>query len=290
LARRRRRAADAEDVVAAAAAAAAAADAAALVLQQPLGDGPAAVQRADQVLLRHLHVGEEGLAERRGAGDQPDRPHLDARIVHVDQQEADALVLLAGVGAHQAEAHVGPLAAGGPDLLAVDQEVVALVLGLGLQRGEVGAGARLGEALAPAHFLPGDGADVLLLLLLVAVLEQGRAEHHRAHAADRVPGADAVHLLLQHARLGRREAAAAVGLGQVGTPQPLSPMALVQALMSASSGFASSMYIMPPLPFSEAGKFASSQALASARKASISRRRNQPFEFNLLRSCWDPAE
>ena len=33
--------------------------------------------------------------------------------------------------------------------------------------------------------------------------------------------------------------------------------------MSASSGFASSMYIMALLPFSEAGKLASSQALAS---------------------------
>ena len=38
--------------------------------------------------------------------------------------------------------------------------------------------------------------------------------------------------------------------------------------MSGSLGLASSMYIMPPLPFSEGGKLASSQARASARKAS----------------------
>src|SRR6185437_15400713 len=48
-------------------------DAAALVLQQPLADRPAAVQRADQVLLGGLGVGEEGLAERRRVVDQPDR-------------------------------------------------------------------------------------------------------------------------------------------------------------------------------------------------------------------------
>src|SRR5580693_9110259 len=60
-------------------------------------------------------------------------------IVHVDQQEADTLVLLGVVGAHQGETHVGPLTAGGPDLGAVDQVVVALVLGLHLHRVEVGA-------------------------------------------------------------------------------------------------------------------------------------------------------
>ena len=52
-----------------------------------------------------------------GAVDQQDRPHLDARRLHVDQQEADPLVLLRRVGAHQAEAPVGVLGAGSPDLL-----------------------------------------------------------------------------------------------------------------------------------------------------------------------------
>ena len=98
----------------------------------------------------------------RGAGDQLDRPRLDARLVHVDQQEGDALVLLGlRVGAHQAEAPVGVLRAGGPDLLAVDQPVVALVLALGLQAGEVGAGAGLGVALAPAQLAADDRRQVL---------------------------------------------------------------------------------------------------------------------------------
>ncbi len=53
------------------------------------------------------------------------------------------------VGAHQAEDQVGVLRQRRPGLLAVDDVVVAVALGRGLERGEVGARARLGEALAP---------------------------------------------------------------------------------------------------------------------------------------------
>ena len=123
----------------------------ALVLQQALADRPAAVQGADHVVLLDPGVGEEGLAERAVAGDQLDRPGFDAGLVHIDQHEGDALVLLGlGVGAHQAEAPVGVLGAGGPDLLAVDDPVVAGVLALGLQGGEVGA--RAGFGIASASF------------------------------------------------------------------------------------------------------------------------------------------
>jgi hypothetical protein len=53
------------------------------------------------------------------------------------------------VGAAQAEDPVGVLRQRGPGLLAVDDPAVALALGLGLERGEVRARARLGKALAP---------------------------------------------------------------------------------------------------------------------------------------------
>ncbi len=125
-------------------------------------------------------------------------------------------MLLGGVGAHQAEAPVGVLRARGPDLLAVDQIVVALVLALGLQRGEIRSRARLGEALAPAQFALDDRRDVPALLLLTAIFQQGRAEHHHAHAANGAPGADLVHFLLQGAGLAGRQAAAAIGLGPGG--------------------------------------------------------------------------
>src|SRR6185312_11260163 len=184
-------------------------DVLALVLQQALGDLPAAVQPADQVALRDLHVGEEGLAERALAADQLDRPRLDAGGRHVDQHERDALVLLRRrVGAHQAEAPVGEVGVAGPDLLAIDQPVVALVLAAGLQRGEVRPRARLGVALAPADLAVDDLRDVLGLLLFAGELQQHRPQHPQPERGERA--AVAGQLLLEDARLVGREAAAAV--------------------------------------------------------------------------------
>ena len=89
-----------------------------------------------------------------------------------------------GVGAGEQDHPVGVLGAGGPDLLAVDDVVVAVADGAGLEGGEVGAGAGLAEALAP------DGlarracrAGMLLLLLLGAVGDDGGAGHADADAA-----------------------------------------------------------------------------------------------------------
>ena len=77
----------------------------ALVRERALRDAPAVVEPADEVLARHHDVGEEHLGEVGRAGDVAQRPDLDARRVHVDDQQADALVLRhVGVGAHVAEA------------------------------------------------------------------------------------------------------------------------------------------------------------------------------------------
>ena len=125
--------------------------AAALVGEGRLGDAPAGVHLADQVVGRDAHVGEEDLGELVGdAGDLPQRTHLDARLVHVDDQVGDALVLgRVAVGAHQHDAQVGLRRAAGPDLLAVDDELVAVDVGAALERGQVGARVRLGVELAP---------------------------------------------------------------------------------------------------------------------------------------------
>ena len=80
-------------------------EAAALVRERALRDPPAVVQLADQVLARHLDVGEEHLGEVGRAGEVAERPDLDAGRVHVDDQQRDALVLRrVGIGAHVAEA------------------------------------------------------------------------------------------------------------------------------------------------------------------------------------------
>ena len=65
------------------------------------------------------------------------------------------------VGAGGEPAPVGEVAAGGPDLLAVDDVVVAIADGAGLEGGEVGAGARLAIERAPPVVGAGDAGDEL---------------------------------------------------------------------------------------------------------------------------------
>src|SRR5581483_4225339 len=90
----------------------------------------------------------------------------------------DATVLRRiGVRAGEHMDPVGVLGVARPDLLAVDDEVVAVGHGAGLQAGEVGAGARLGEALAPEHVGACDRRQEALLLLLVAVHHDAGADH-----------------------------------------------------------------------------------------------------------------
>ena len=79
------------------------------------------------------------------------RASMPARL-HRDQQVGDPGVLgRVGLGAEQAEHHVGLVGLAGPDLLAGDDPLVAHQLGARLQRGEVAAGARLAVALAPGQ-------------------------------------------------------------------------------------------------------------------------------------------
>ena len=107
-----------------------------------------------------------------------DRPHGDAGRLHVDEQERDAFLLLRRrVGAHQAEDPVGVLRERRPGLLPVDDVVVAVAHGARLQRGEVGARARLGKALAPPVVEIGDARQESLLLRLAAERDHHRADH-----------------------------------------------------------------------------------------------------------------
>ena len=123
--------------------------------------------RAEDVLLRHLDVGEEDLVELGVAGDLDERPHLDAGRVHVDDHVGQVLVpRRVGIAQADEDAEVGDVRERRPDLLAVDEEVVALVLDPRARRGEVAAGVGLGEALAPDLLGAQDLREVALLLLV----------------------------------------------------------------------------------------------------------------------------
>src|SRR6266403_136461 len=140
-------------------------------------DLPAGAERAHHHLGRHAHVLEEDLRELRVARDLPQGAHADPRAPHVDQEEADAMVLRRlGLGAAEEEAPVGDVGVAGPHLLAVHDEAVAPALAARAERAQVRAGAGLREALAPevlARKQPGEEATALRL---GAVAEDGRAD------------------------------------------------------------------------------------------------------------------
>src|SRR5215207_4634723 len=153
-------------------------DADALVAEQELGVVPALVLLPDEVLGRHAHVVEEDLVDLLAAVDGLDRADRDAGRLHVDEEEGDALLLLRRhVGAGQDEDPVGVLPERRPGLLAGDDVIVAVALRRRLERGEVGAGAGLGEALAPPVVEIGDARQEAALLRLRAEGDDHRPDH-----------------------------------------------------------------------------------------------------------------
>ena len=134
----------------------------------------------------------------------------DAGRFHVQQQHADALVLGGfGVGTGCQQAPVGLVSSGGPYLLAVDHELVAFDLCLGLERRQVRAGVGLAVQGAPVDLFLDDGRNELFLLLVGAIEHQQRADPRDAHAAP-AGGAPFGHLLVVHQLLGDRAVLAAV--------------------------------------------------------------------------------
>ena len=98
----------------------------ALVKERGVGDDPSFVELGDQVFARHADVVEEDFVEAAIAGHLDQRTHGDSGRAHIDEDVGNAAMLGGlGVGAHQAEHHVGVLRARGPDFLAVDDELVA---------------------------------------------------------------------------------------------------------------------------------------------------------------------
>ena len=83
--------------------------------------------------------------------DHLQRPLLDAGLAHRHRERRDALVLRhVVVGAGEEQAPLGVVGVAGPHLVAGEHVLVAVAVGPGAQRGEVGAGVGLAEALAPA--------------------------------------------------------------------------------------------------------------------------------------------
>ncbi len=101
------------------------------------------------MIVGDAHVGEEHFVERRAPRHLAERSYLDTGREHVDDETGEALVLgQVGVGAADDLADLGVLRARRPHLLAVDDPLVAILDGAGLQAGEVRSRDRLAEELA----------------------------------------------------------------------------------------------------------------------------------------------
>ena len=157
----------------------------ALERQRRHGDAPAVAGPADEVRRRDAGVGQEHLVERRVLVHLVHRADLDAGLVHRQHEVADAAVLRhVGVGAGEQQPEVGVVGARAPQLLAVDDPLVAVLLGVRRQAGEVGAVRRLAEQLAP-RVLARDGARQQAALLLVGAVGEQRRRGEAHAAADR---------------------------------------------------------------------------------------------------------
>ena len=172
---------------------------------------PTAVLLTDEELGGHAHIVEEGGVDVV-LTHETQRLDGDAGRVHRDDDDRDALVLLGvRIGADGEPAVVGATGEGGPHLLAVDDVLVTVAHGAGLERGEIGAGLRLGVADAEVDVTGEDRREEELLLPLGAVVHDGRAHGVEREHGDRRTGP---HRLVEEDELVDRTAfLAAVGLG-----------------------------------------------------------------------------
>jgi hypothetical protein len=164
-------------------------------------------------------LGEEHLVEAAAARDLPERAHLDSRLADVDDEHGDALVLgLLGVGPGHDDAVVAVVGARGPDLLALEDPLVAVPGGLHGEAGHVGTGARLREHLAPDGGAPDVVGHEAGLLLAGAELVQHREAHAVRDRERRVGEVPALHLPVEDLLVALRESRPAEvgGVGEAG--------------------------------------------------------------------------
>ena len=150
-------------------------------------DLPALADGAERAAVGEADVGEEHLVELGVARHLAQRAHLDAGRLHVDDEGGEAPVL--GQRRDRCGRRAGPkrarVAQRGPHLLPVDDPLVAVADGPGREPGEVGAGARLGEQLAPDLLAGEERPQVALLAARRCRGDDRRRDHAEADEVER---------------------------------------------------------------------------------------------------------
>ena len=127
--------------------------------------------------MRHPHVLElqlGGVARRAQRVD--DAAHMEARRVGLDDEAGDAGPPLCRVGAGEDEAEIRPVGPGDEHLGAVDDPVVAVAHGAGLDRaGRVGAARGLGQAEECLLLAAQHRKEEALFLVVIGLEHLGQA-------------------------------------------------------------------------------------------------------------------
>ena len=167
---------------------------------------------AEAVVVGDADAVQEHLVELRLAGQLAQRPDLDAGVGHVADEVRQAAVLgLVRVGAGHEDRPAGHVGHRRPDLLPVDDPLVAVPPSPGGEPGQVGARARLAEQLAP-HLFPGPQRAEPA----AGLLGRPEAEHRRRRHPE--PDADALRVVVRCA--GGGELRVDDRLQRPGQPQP----------------------------------------------------------------------
>ena len=112
-----------------------------------------------------------------------DRPDLDAGLFEIDDEVGEPLVLgLVEVGARHQHSPLRMQCPRGRDLLPVHHPFVAVSFGPARRAGQVAAGTRFAEQLAPALGPIGERGEPAALLLVGAVGHGHRCTHQHAEA------------------------------------------------------------------------------------------------------------
>ena len=175
-------------------------------MAQPPFSSPRTLGRGDLDVVERdldLMVGGDGLQRLIG----------DAGALGVDQEEGDAVLALAVLGAGDDQELVGCAAVGDEELGAIQGVLVAV-----LRRGELDArglpgGRGLGLGVDPDFVAGGNLAEMRLLLGVGAKLEDRHAAEDDGVEEGR-GGEVAAHLLDKHGEVEEAEAVAAVLLGE----------------------------------------------------------------------------
>ena len=127
-----------------------ASDGDALVHQRRDGNPPALPFLAEHLVVRDADVAEEDLVEFGFPRNLVERPNIDARSVHIENEVREPVVLRhVGVGASDQHPPAREVRDGGPHLLTVQDPVVAIPDGARCQTRHVRARTGLAEELAP---------------------------------------------------------------------------------------------------------------------------------------------